>query len=34
MNTFVQSADKTFEHILFALSLQIKQLLQKSLSQV
>ncbi len=34
VNTFVQSADKTSEHILFALSLQIKQLLQKSLSQV
>ena len=34
VNTFVQSADKTSEHILFALSLQIKQLLQTSLLQV
>ncbi len=34
MNTFVQSADKTSEHILFALSLQIKQLFQTSLSKV
>ena len=34
VNTFVQSADKTFEYILFALSLQIKQFLQTSLSQV
>jgi len=30
----VQSADKTSEHILFALSLQIKQLFQTSLLQV
>jgi hypothetical protein len=34
INTFVQSADKTSEHILFALSLQIKQLFQTSLSWV
>ncbi len=34
MNTFVQLADKTSEHILFALSLQIKQLFQTSLSKV
>jgi len=34
INTFVQSADKTSEHILFALSLQIKQLFQTSLSRV
>jgi hypothetical protein len=34
VNTFVQSADKTSEHILFALSLQIKQLFQTSLSRV
>ena len=34
MNTFVQSANSTSEHILFALSLQIKQLLKTSLSQV
>ena len=34
MNTFVQSANSTSEHILFALSLQIKQLFQTSLSQV
>ena len=34
MNTFVQSADKTSEHILFALSLQIKQVFQTSFSKV
>jgi len=34
VNTFVQSADKTSEHILFALSLQIKQVFQTSLSKV
>ena len=34
INTFVQSANSTSEHILFALSLQIKQLLKTSLSQV
>jgi len=34
VNTFMQSADKISEHILFALSLQIKQLFQTSLSQV
>jgi len=34
MNTFMQSADKTSEHILFALSLQIKQLFQTNFSKI
>ncbi len=34
VHTFVQSADKTSERVLFALSVQIKQLLKISLSRV